>query len=93
MSIWNLNHLFHPQSIAVIGAFSRPHRVSETMLRNDIGGNFKGAIFPVNPKYRGHNRRAPNLASGPGFEIVPTDETGTMFLRLRLTTDAGATPT
>jgi acetyltransferase len=52
MSIRNLNHLFHPQSIAVIGASSRPHSVGETVLRNVTRGNFKGAVFPVNPKYQ-----------------------------------------
>jgi acetyltransferase len=52
MSIRNLNYLFSPQSVAVIGASHRAHSVGETVLRNMIEGNFKGSIFPVNPKYR-----------------------------------------
>jgi acetyltransferase len=42
MSIRNLNHLFHPQSVAVIGTSNRPHSVGETVLRNVTGENFKG---------------------------------------------------
>jgi acetyltransferase len=51
MSIRNLRYLFAPHSVAVIGASQRPHSVGETVLRNMTGGNFKGQIFPVNPKY------------------------------------------
>jgi hypothetical protein len=93
MSIRNLHHfLFHPQSITVIDTSSQPHGAGETVLCNVTGENFKGAIFPANPKCRGHNRRVPNPASRMGFEIVPADEAETMFLRLRLIPDAEATP-
>jgi acetyltransferase len=51
MSIRNLKYLFAPHSVAVIGASQRPHSVGETVLRNITGGEFKGPIFPVNPKY------------------------------------------
>jgi len=52
MTVRNLNHLFHPQSVAVIGASSRPHSVGETVLRNITSAGFKGSIYPVNPKYQ-----------------------------------------
>jgi acetyltransferase len=51
MSVRNLNHLFAPRSVVVIGASQRPYSVGETVLRNMTSGNFKGLIFPVNPKY------------------------------------------
>jgi acetyltransferase len=51
MSVRNLQHLFSPGSIAVIGASERPHSVGATVLRNVIAGGFRGAILPVNPKY------------------------------------------
>ena len=51
MSVRNLQHLFNPQSVAVIGASERPHSVGATVLRNLVEGGFKGAILPVNPKY------------------------------------------
>jgi acetyltransferase len=51
MSIRNLDYLFRPQSVAVIGASRRAHGVGATVLRNLIEGGFTGAILPVNPKY------------------------------------------
>lgn len=51
MSVRNLNHLFDPASIAIVGASARPHSVGATVLRNVIEGGFKGHIYPVNPKY------------------------------------------
>jgi acetyltransferase len=51
MSVRNLDRLFAPASVAIIGATERPHSVGATVLRNVIDGGFKGAIYPVNPKY------------------------------------------
>ena len=51
MSVRNLDRLFAPKSVAIIGATERPHSVGATVLRNVIGGGFKGAVYPVNPKY------------------------------------------
>ena len=51
MSIRNLTHLFNPHSVAIIGASEKPHSVGATVLRNLLEAGFKGAIFPVNPKY------------------------------------------
>ena len=52
MSVRNLQYLFQPRSLAVIGASERPHSVGATVLRNLLEAGFKGEIFPVNPKYR-----------------------------------------
>jgi acetyltransferase len=52
MSIRNLDHLFRPQSIAVVGASERNRSVGATVLRNLVEGGFGGHILPVNPKYR-----------------------------------------
>jgi acetyltransferase len=51
VSIRNLEHLFCPHSLAVIGASERPHRVGTTVLRNALAASFAGPIYPVNPKY------------------------------------------
>ena len=51
MSVRNLQHLFNPASIAVIGASERPASVGATVLRNVSQGGFAGHIYPVNPKY------------------------------------------
>ena len=62
MSVRNLEHLFRPQSVAVIGASDTPRSVGATVLRNLLDGKFAGAILPVNPKHRA-------LA---GLEVYPT---------------------
>ncbi|MBV6271847.1 bifunctional acetate--CoA ligase family protein/GNAT family N-acetyltransferase [Alcaligenaceae bacterium CGII-47] len=51
MSIRNLDYLFHPRSVVVIGATDRPHSVGATLMLNLLQGGFKGPIMPVNPKY------------------------------------------
>jgi acetyltransferase len=51
MSVRNLDYLFNPRSVAVIGASERPHSVGATVLRNLLAAPFHGPIYPVNPKY------------------------------------------
>jgi acetyltransferase len=51
MSVRNLEYLFAPRSVAVIGASDKPHSVGTTVLHNLVEGGFKGKIFPVNPKH------------------------------------------
>lgn len=51
MSVRNLNFLFDPQSVAVIGASERPFSVGGTLWRNLQGGSFAGRVYPVNPKH------------------------------------------
>lgn len=51
MSIRNLDRLFLPRTIAVIGASLRPHSVGYTVWRNLNSGSFRGRIFPVNIKH------------------------------------------
>lgn len=50
MSIRNLDRLFHPASIALIGASDRNHSVGAVAMRNLLEGGFDGPIMPVNPK-------------------------------------------
>jgi acetyltransferase len=52
MSVRNLQFLFDPKSVAIIGASARPHSVGATVLANMLAGGFRGDIYPVNPKYR-----------------------------------------
>jgi len=51
MSVRNLEYLFRPQSIAVIGASNRPQRVGTVLMRNLLEAGFSGPIMPVNPKH------------------------------------------
>lgn len=47
----NLNKVFNPRSIALIGASGREGSVGHDLLKNLITSGFAGKIFPVNPKY------------------------------------------
>ncbi len=51
MSIRNLDSLFAPNSVAVIGASTRPGTVGNVVVHNLLDGDFAGPIMPVNPKY------------------------------------------
>ncbi|EHR72867.1 acyl-CoA synthetase (NDP forming) [Burkholderiales bacterium JOSHI_001] len=49
MSIRNLDSLFDPASVAVLGASDRPASVGATVWRNLVK-DFKGRLWPVNPR-------------------------------------------
>jgi len=44
-----LNAVFYPQSIAVVGASTRPGTVGNDIFRNLLYAEFNGSVFPVNP--------------------------------------------
>jgi acetyltransferase len=50
MSIRNLDRMFRPKSVAVIGASDRPHSVGAALMRNLTQGGFEGPVVPVNPR-------------------------------------------
>ncbi len=50
MSIRNLDKIFEPRRVAVIGASDTPTSVGYTVLRNLVGSGFSGVVYPVNPK-------------------------------------------
>ena len=51
MSIRNLNRMFQPRSVALIGASDRPQSVGAVVARNLPRGGFDGPIMPVNPRH------------------------------------------
>ncbi len=73
-----LNELFAPKSVAVIGASNRPGKVGTTLFRNILRGGYQGVVYPVNrssPSVSGV-RCYPDVASLPespelGVVIVP----------------------
>lgn len=52
MTVRNLQHLFLPKSVAVIGASSREFSVGATVLNNLLESRFSGTVMAVNPKYK-----------------------------------------
>ncbi len=51
MSIRNLDAIFRPRSIALIGASTSPKSVGFVTARNLLDAGFAGPVMPVNPKY------------------------------------------
>jgi len=51
VSIRNLDKIFRPQRVAVVGASDSPKSVGYTVLRNLVSSGFPGVIYPVNPKH------------------------------------------
>jgi acetyl-CoA synthetase (ADP-forming) len=45
-----INALFHPHSIAIIGASSNPKKIGYQILSNIISSGYEGKIYPVNPE-------------------------------------------
>ncbi len=46
----NLDALFKPKNVAVIGASATPGKIGHTIIANMIEAGYKGALYPVNPK-------------------------------------------
>ncbi|MDP1740286.1 bifunctional acetate--CoA ligase family protein/GNAT family N-acetyltransferase [Polaromonas sp.] len=77
MSVRNLEALFHPGSVAVIGASDREGSVGAVVLRNLKLGGFKGAIWPVNHRHARVGggpawRDAASLPQAPDLAIICT---------------------
>ncbi|MEX2648427.1 MAG: bifunctional acetate--CoA ligase family protein/GNAT family N-acetyltransferase [Alphaproteobacteria bacterium] len=51
MTVRNLEFLFKPTSVAVIGASRQPGSVGNVVVRNLLAAGFGGPIMPVNPKH------------------------------------------
>jgi len=47
----NLDVLFNPRSVAIIGASKKQDQISGRILKYFLKYGYKGKIFPVNPKY------------------------------------------
>lgn len=52
MSVRNLDALFKPESVALIGASSKAGSVGQVIARNLLHSGFAGPVMPVNPKAR-----------------------------------------
>ena len=45
----NLDSVFNPRSIAVIGASREPNKIGHVIVKNFVDGGFGGKIYPINP--------------------------------------------
>jgi acetyltransferase len=51
VTVRNLDALFRPKSVAVIGASRRPRSVGAMVWASVLAGGFDGPLWPVNPKH------------------------------------------
>src|SRR5260370_1362412 len=67
MTIRNLDALFRPTSVALIGASRRPHTVGAVVAQNLFQGGFAGPIMPVNP----HDLAIGGILAYPEISALP----------------------
>ena len=51
MSIDRLDCMFHPKSIAVVGASDRSGSVGQAVMHKLMDGGFEGPVYPVNVRH------------------------------------------
>ncbi len=51
MGLYNLEKIFDPKSVAVIGASDKKGTIGRSIISNLVDGGYEGRILPVNPQY------------------------------------------
>ena len=79
----DLDEIFRPSSVAVIGASNKPGKVGTYLFRNILEAGFKGVVYPVNPSSKSVSgvRCYPSIDELPetpdlGVVIVPATTVG-----------------
>ena len=77
MGQFNLNRIFNPRHVAVVGASEKAGTIGTVVMRNLIDGRFSGKLLPVNPKYKiihGHESfgSVSELETGVDLAIIAT---------------------
>jgi acetyltransferase len=67
LGIENLNHLFNPKKVAVIGASDKEGSIGAKILQNLMSSGFAGQVFPVNP----FRQTVQGLISYPSVSQIP----------------------
>jgi acetyltransferase len=75
MSLYNLDKIFRPASIAVVGASQTLESIGRAVMTNLIEGGYEGKLFPVNPKYdqvqgRQCHARLTDLPETPDLAVI-----------------------
>ncbi|MEW5909518.1 MAG: GNAT family N-acetyltransferase [Thermodesulfobacteriota bacterium] len=52
MGLYNLDRIFYPKSIAVIGASEKKGSIGHALMKNLVDGAFEGDLIPIHPKYK-----------------------------------------
>ncbi|MGB0128149.1 MAG: bifunctional acetate--CoA ligase family protein/GNAT family N-acetyltransferase [Rhodocyclaceae bacterium] len=75
MTVRNLEYLFHPRSVAVVGASDAPGGYGTLVLNNLAAGGFSGLIQPVAVRHRSllgliHHTQVDKLAAAPDLAVL-----------------------
>ncbi|MCR5881060.1 bifunctional acetate--CoA ligase family protein/GNAT family N-acetyltransferase [Phenylobacterium sp. J367] len=106
MTTRNLDALFHPQAIALVGASDTPGSVGRVIAHNLLNAGFAGPVLPVNPHAAsvGSSLAYPNIAALPrpvDLAVIATPaptvpgivaELGAAGCRAAVVISAGVTP-
>lgn len=67
MTVRNLDSLFRPESVAVIGASNTPGSVGTVVFRNMLRAGFGGVVTPINPRHKAVQgvRAYPRVSDAP----------------------------
>ncbi|WP_319470325.1 bifunctional acetate--CoA ligase family protein/GNAT family N-acetyltransferase [uncultured Pseudodesulfovibrio sp.] len=97
MSVTNLEYLFNPKSVAVIGATNDPQNAGNIVMRNIMAGGFKGPVMPVSDTAEAisgvlTHASVKNLPKTPDLAVVcsPLDEVPEIIYSLRKRGTRGA---
>ena len=67
MAIKDLDRIFRPKRIALIGVSNNPNSVGGITLKNLVGGGFRGVVYPINPK----NEAVMGIPCYPNVKSLP----------------------
>lgn len=67
MGVENLEKLFNPRRVAIIGASDKEGSVGAKLLQNLVGVGYKGAVYPVNP----FSPVVQGITAYPAIERIP----------------------
>ncbi|MBU1568132.1 MAG: bifunctional acetate--CoA ligase family protein/GNAT family N-acetyltransferase [Proteobacteria bacterium] len=77
MSQYNLNRIFNPRHVAVVGASTKAGSIGNALMKNLLDGGFPGTLLPVNPKHKTINGQecfasVSSLEMGVDLAIIAT---------------------
>jgi acetyltransferase len=77
MGQYNLDRIFKPRHVAVVGASEETGTIGNALMTNLIEGGFSGTLLPVNPKYKtvhGHSSfgSVSDLEMGVDLAVIAT---------------------
>lgn len=77
MGQYNLDRVFEPERIVVIGASEKQGSIGNAIMKNLVEGGFKGDVLPVNPKYeriygRASFKSVSEIGEGVDLAVIAT---------------------